>query len=184
MWEEWLSIYEQPNSSDKAHATFLNSLLTAGWLRFNEGSDRFLRVLLESGIAASASTEAEQQGSSGKPLNFGPLDALSKLVLLMIKFVPGEGPASVAAGSDTSKPKAQLQLLARLLAATISVLIRQYEQRPHDFNQRAYLRLFGSCELRGAEPTPAPSDLSSDPVPSLPAPRCLYHNSPALSNPK
>ena len=54
LWEEWLTLYEQPNPSDKAHATFLNQLLTAGWLRFNnEGSDRFLRVLVESAVSAS-----------------------------------------------------------------------------------------------------------------------------------
>ena len=42
-----------------------------------------------------------------KPLSFAPLDALSKLVLLMVKFVPAEG----ANPAEGAKAKAQAQLL-------------------------------------------------------------------------
>ena len=73
----------------------------------------------------------------------------------MIKFVPGDpGPTPLAA-NDTAKPKAQLQLLTRLLAATISVLTRQCETRPAEFNQRAFLRLFGSWlfDLNAPDPS-------------------------------
>ncbi|KAL1530185.1 hypothetical protein AB1Y20_001101 [Prymnesium parvum] len=154
LWEEWLVLYEQANASDKAHASFLNSLLSAGWLRFNESSNRFFAVVVELAIRASASSDSDSLNGKA-PLNFLPLDALSKLVLLMIKFVPGDAGPGGLSSSDMAKPKAQLLLLTRLLASTISVLLRQYEQRPHEFNQRAYLRLFGSWlfDLNAPDPT-------------------------------
>jgi len=43
-----------------------------------------------------------------------------------------------------AKPQAQIALLTRVLSLTVQQLVHVYETRPQDFNQRAYLRLFGS----------------------------------------
>ena len=157
LWEEWLAICEQPNQSDKAYAAFLQSLATAGYLLHNETGERFLRVLCEFALSASTTVASEavaalaaSQGEGGKPINFVPLDALSKLVLLMVKFVPAEGGDAAA---DGAKPKAQVQLLTRVLAALMHLLLRSYQGG--DFQQRAFFRLFSSWlfDLNAPDPT-------------------------------
>jgi len=142
LWHEWLSICEQPNQSEKDHTTFLRTLHAAGWLRADDDNARqFLKVICHAAVASSA----EAPPSAEKPgVNFVPLDALSKLVLLMMKHVPAEGEAAA------SKPKAQLELLTRVLEVVLKQMFRQYalmQREPagsYAFNQRAYLRLFGS----------------------------------------
>jgi len=157
-WEEWLGIFEQQNHSDKAYATFLANLQTAGWLRADAQGERFLRCLFDAAIAA-ACPPASPDNESGKPaVTFAPLDALSTLIVLMIKFVPGD-PAATSAPSgrpaDSAKSTAQIALLTKALGALMGHLLRTYDNRPHDFNQRAYLRLFGSFlfELNAPDPT-------------------------------
>ena len=48
-----------------------------------------------------------------------------------------------------------MALLTRVLAAVIAHLVRSYDTRPFDFNQRAYFRLFSSWlfELNAPDPT-------------------------------
>jgi len=155
LWEEWTAICEQPTQSDKAYAAFLQTLTTAGHLRHSEQGERFLRALCECALTASTAVASEAvaalAASHGgeKPLSFAPLDALSKLVLLMIKFVPAEG----ANPAESAKPKAQVQLLQRVLAALMSLLLRDY--RSGDFHQRAYFRLFSGWlfDLNAPDPT-------------------------------
>ena len=155
LWEEWTAICEQPTQSDKAYAAFLQTLNTAGHLRHSEQGERFLRALCECALTASTAVASEAvaalAASHGgeKPLSFAPLDALSKLVLLMIKFVPAEG----ANPAEGAKPKAQVQLLQRVLAALMSLLLRDY--RSGDFHQRAYFRLFSGWlfDLNAPDPT-------------------------------
>ena len=125
LWTEWMGIFEQPNQSDKVHATFLSALQGGGWMRHNEAGEKFLKVIVHTAI--SAATEAEGAAAEGgkMPVAFGPLDALSKLVVLMMKNVPSE-PAAEGSAAEGAKAKAQLQLLARVLSIVLGHLLRHY----------------------------------------------------------
>ena len=160
LWAEWLTIFDQPNQNDKAYSTYLTSLHTAGWLRASEQGDRFLRALCCLAIGAATADGGLTQiagGATKVGFNFAPLDALSKLVLLMIKFVPGDSTPQVEQGAKTL---AQLGLLKRVLATLVRLIVEQYraahlEQYPQGFNQRVYLRLIGSWLFDLNAPDPA-----------------------------
>ena len=157
LWSEWLSLYELPNQSDKQQSTFISALHTQGWLRNDAYGGRFLTVVVETALAAAGASSLESEGS--KPaVSFAPLDALSTLVVLMIKCVPAEAAASPpAAGrpAEASKAALQLGLLSRALSTLMLHLFKMYDTRPQDFNQRAYLRVFGSWLFELNAPDPA-----------------------------
>jgi len=157
LWSEWLSLYELPNQSDKQQSTFISALHTQGWLRNDAHGGRFLTVVVETALAAAGASSLESDGS--KPaVSFAPLDALSTLVVLMIKCVPAEAAASPpAAGrpAEASKAALQLGLLSRALSTLMLHLFKMYDTRPQDFNQRAYLRVFGSWLFELNAPDPA-----------------------------
>ena len=67
----------------------------------------------------------------------------------MVKFVPAEG----ANPAEGAKAKAQVQLLTRVLAALMQLLLRSYQGG--DFHQRAFFRLFSSWlfDLNAPDPS-------------------------------
>lgn len=144
LWADWLSIFAAPSSLDKAHVSYLSSLHAAGWLTPGAQGEAFMRCITDAAFSASVCA-SDADPNSKPPLSFGPLDALSKLVGLVIKFVPGD-PAPGAA-----RDRAQLGAMSIAIAAAARHLLRAYETVPASFNQRAYLRLFGSLlfELNG-----------------------------------
>jgi len=157
LWAEWMAVYDQPNPSDKAYGAFLSTLQASGWLGDNSNGEHFLWVIFEAAIAAAAPPSALESESGKLQLTFAPLDAVSTLVVLMIKFVPGDLPTS-GVRTDASKPQAQLLLLTRALSTLIQHVLKTYDTRPQDVNQRAYLRLFGSWlfELNAPDPSVDP----------------------------
>ena len=159
LWTEWMGIFEQPNQSDKVHATFLSALQGGGWMRHNEAGEKFLKVIVHTAISAAAEAEGAAAEGGKMPVAFGPLDALSKLVVLMMKNVPSE-PGAEGSAAEGAKAKAQLQLLARVLSIVLGHLLRHYsaaitQSRPDAFNQRVYLRLLGSWLFDMVSPDPA-----------------------------
>ena len=163
LWEEWLGICDQAHQSDKAYATFLQQLAGTGWLAPTEAGTNFLRAVVDLAISAATAGGEAVAASGGKlPLAIEQLDALSKLVLVMVKAAEGPAPTPAqAAQAADAKPKAQMALLTRVLAAVIAHLVKSYDTRPFDFNQRALLPPLLELALRaqrarpGARPDPA-----------------------------
>ena len=154
LWEEWLGICDQAHQSDKAYATFLQQLAGTGWLAPTEAGTNFLRAVVD--LAISAATAGGDSSGGKLPLAIAQLDALSKLVLVMVKAAEGPAPTPAqAAQAADAKPKAQMALLTRVLAAVIAHLVKSYDTRPFDFNQRAYFRLFSSWLFELNAPDPA-----------------------------
>jgi len=131
-----------------------------GWLKAAEPCDHFFRVLVE--IAVETTLCSAQAGSGGElkldvgsaadkggvgalaqlggmggggraVLNFRALDALSKLVTILVKYF-----------SDSSSANTRLTLLHRALAAVLRALLHQYEHEPQRFNQRVYFRMLAN----------------------------------------
>ena len=110
--------------------------------RAHRGGRNFLRAVVD----PRSRRDGGRRLLGGKlPLAVEQLDALSKLVLVMVKAAEGPAPTPAqAAQAADAKPKAQMALLTRVLAAVIAHLVKSYDTRPFDFNQRAYFRLFSS----------------------------------------
>jgi len=154
LWSEWLALYDLPIQSDKQQSTYISSLHTAGWLRHDTQGERFLKVAVETALASACPTTPPE--ADGKPtVSFAPLDALSKLVVLMIKFKSTPPDAAPSSPEAKKQPALQLGLLSRALAALMTHLLKTYDTRPQDFNQRAYLRILGSWLFELNAPDPA-----------------------------
>mmetsp|Transcript_11818 Transcript_11818/g.28865 ORF Transcript_11818/g.28865 Transcript_11818/m.28865 type:complete len:543 (+) Transcript_11818:3-1631(+) len=145
MWSEWLAVYSQPAQSDKAYASFMVMLQQQGWLKAAEPCDHFFRVIVEIAVESAAaggdgdkgegasSKEGGDGGAGRGALNFRSLDALSKLVAILVRYF-----------SDAGASNTRLTLLHRALAAVLRVLLFQYDHEPSKFNQRIYFRLLGN----------------------------------------
>ena len=72
--------------------------------------------------------------------------------MLAIKFVPGDAGRRRRAGRE---PAAQVAYLTRVLSLLIQRIVKSHERAPHDFNQRAFLRVFGSLLFELLAPDPA-----------------------------
>lgn len=158
LWDEWFGIYEQPSQRDKAHDVFMSSLATAGWLRPDTQRDHFLRALIELSLCGSVShTSSSELSEAGRPaITFAPLDALSTLIVLIIKHIPRDASSghTISTTPAAMHPQKQITLLSRIISLIIQQLLRGYETRPQDFNQRAYLRIFGSVLFELNVPDP------------------------------
>ena len=133
LWDEWLVIYEQPSQRDKAYANFLGSLETAGWLLADAAEERFLKLILEAALnAAQISTSTSGPDSGKLSISFAPLDALSTLIVLLVKHVPCDliNYAGLHQSTDSAKPLAQIAFLSKALSLLIRQLIATYETRP------------------------------------------------------
>lgn len=156
IWDEWMSLSEQENGSDKSHSAFLTNLQAGGWLRDDTQVGAFLKHTVDVSMAASF----VPPGSETKPsLNFAPLDALSKLATLILKMMGADGSATAPSATDRSKgaapkPAAQLAFLSLLLTVLVQHLVKSHDRAPHLFNQRPYLRLFGTLlfDLNAPDP--------------------------------
>jgi len=153
LWSDWVAIYDQPNQRDKAYATFLSALESAGWLRADTQGDYFLKTILEAALSAAA-LSAPADGGGKLPVIFAPLDAFSTLIVLIVKHIAPD-PAPGLYSSDSTKPHAQVAFLAKALSFLITHLMHSYDTRPQDFNQRAYLRIFGSLLFELGVPDPS-----------------------------
>ena len=90
LWNEWLEVFEQPTQSDKAYTTFLGNLQTAGWLRPDAKGSRFFKIVIELALTAAAPSTPDADAASKPAVAFAPLDALSTLLVQIIKHVPVE----------------------------------------------------------------------------------------------
>jgi len=177
LWAEWLGLYGQQGSNERG---FVAQLQTAGWLRPDEHGERFLRVMTELAVSAAHTAAPAPTAADGAkpPLAMPPLDAYSRLVVVLLKSLTPEpapsgardtSPAAVAATG-----KAQLAMLTKVLGALVAHLLRSHAHSaahgvaaavahhrhdpsaaPPPFNQRAYLRLMGNWLLDLAAPEPA-----------------------------
>jgi CCR4-NOT transcription complex subunit 1 len=171
LWTEWLSLCSQQGANERG---FVSQLQSAGWLRRDENGERFLRVLTELALSAAHDGAPGSADAAKPPLAMAPLDAYSKLVVLLLKALTPEPTPS--GGRDTTPAavaataQAQLALLTKVLGALVAHLLRSHahsaalrlsqhrtepQGSPPPFNQRAYLRLMGNWMLDLSAPDPS-----------------------------
>ncbi|EEP82491.1 conserved hypothetical protein [Uncinocarpus reesii 1704] len=137
IFSEWIGVYKFSGANDKMHSTFLKDLHQRQVMNNQEDSALFFRLSIDISVAMF---EHECQNLTGNlDEAFLYIDALAKLVILLVKF-QGESDGAV----KRSKPA----YLNSILSLLVLVLNHHQVMRGDNFNQRVFFRLFSSilCE--------------------------------------
>jgi len=142
-FDEWLALFSQPNQNDKSFATYVLSAPLQNLLKEGETANKFFRVSAELMIERFFSSGGANAtvANANNAIYFGSVDALAKLIVLFVKHCePAQN---------------KIPLLARILHVVVRVLMRDYEIRKLDFNQRPWFRFFVNCLIDINAPDPA-----------------------------
>ena len=129
----WIRVYNESPGNEKVYAQFLSLLQQHGVGKTEENSERFFRASTELVIeAVLKSGQATQEG--GVPvLNYSVVDAYSKLVALLVKYMHSGGGADKVAAQ-------RISLLNKVLGITVRCLMAK-SATAGTFDQRPYFRL-------------------------------------------
>jgi CCR4-NOT transcription complex subunit 1 len=125
-------------------------------LKTEEAADRFFKVATELCVEACLKTSNQPSAvSDASSLQFGVIDALSKLFLFLIRL------------ADKEASDVRVNLLSRILSAIARVLTEDHEAKkvsPTGFDQRPYFRLLSNLSSDMGVPDmkqePNPANLS------------------------
>lgn len=137
IFSEWIGVYKFSGANDRMYSTFLKDMHQRQVMNNQEDSALFFRLSIDISVAMF---EHEYQNLSGNlDEAFLYIDALAKLVVLLVKF-QGESDGAVQASKPT--------YLNSILSLLVLVLNHHQVMRGDNFNQRVFFRLFSSilCE--------------------------------------
>lgn len=129
---DWVRIYQRSPSSEKAFVSWVTQVTAQGILRGEDLSSLFYRVCVET----SVQMYHKFMTAGDSVLAFQPIDALSRLITLMIKY---NGDAS-----STNAVPTKVHYLTKILSIVVLVLARAHEDENAEFKQRPFFRLFSS----------------------------------------
>jgi CCR4-NOT transcription complex subunit 1 len=140
IFTEWLGVYRFPGATDRTYLTFLKDMHQRQVMNNQEDSALFFRLSID--VSVAMFEHEYQNGNREEPYREGPflyIDALAKLVVLLVKF-QGD-----SVGSVKSSKSAYLNSILSLL---VLVLNHHLVMRGETFNQRVFFRMFSSilCE--------------------------------------
>ncbi|DAA78287.1 TPA_exp: Uncharacterized protein A8136_4263 [Trichophyton benhamiae CBS 112371] len=137
IFSEWIGVYKFPGSNDRMYSAFLKDMHHRQVMNTQEDSALFFRLSIDISVAMF---EHEYQNVSGNiDEAFLYIDALAKLVILLVKF-QGDADGAVKASKSA--------YLNSILSLLVLVLNHHQVMRGDSFNQRVFFRLFSSilCE--------------------------------------
>ncbi|KAJ6105662.1 hypothetical protein N7512_009179 [Penicillium capsulatum] len=137
IFSEWIGIYKASGATDRAYHAFLQDMHNRQVMNTAEDSALFFRLSID--IAVGMFEHEGQSPGGSLDEAFLYIDALAKLVVLLVKF-QGESVGAVKA----SKPA----YFSSILSSLVLVLNHHQVMRGDGFNQRVFFRLFSSilCE--------------------------------------
>ncbi|KAJ9354535.1 Ccr4-Not transcription complex subunit [Paecilomyces variotii] len=137
IFSEWIGVYKFPGATDRTYYSFLKDMHQRQVMNNQEDSALFFRLSIDISVAMFEHELQNPNGSLDEAFLY--IDALAKLVILLVKF-QGESTGSVKA----SKPA----YLNSILSLLVLVLNHHQVMRGEAFNQRVFFRLFSSilCE--------------------------------------
>lgn len=126
-YADWVRLYQRSPALEKAFVSWVTQLTAQGVLKGEEVSSFFYRVCVEASV-----TIYTELISNGDQVNaFQPVDALSRLIVLMIKY-----------NGDTVATK--VHYLTKILSIVVVVLAHMHEENGPNFPQKPFFRLFSS----------------------------------------
>ncbi|EKV05850.1 Ccr4-Not transcription complex subunit (NOT1), putative [Penicillium digitatum] len=137
IFSEWIGIYKAPGATDRTFHSFLQDLHNRQVMNSQEDSALFFRLSIDISVAMFEHESQNPNGSLDEAFLY--IDALAKLVILLIRF-QGENAGAVKASKAT--------YFNSILSLLILVLNHHQVMRGEAFNQRVFFRLFSSilCE--------------------------------------
>ncbi|CAN0921789.1 CCR4-NOT transcription complex subunit 1 [Linum grandiflorum] len=131
-FREWYRICELPRSDDSAYTIYLLQLRQNGFLKGDDLTDRFFRVLMELSVDHCLSSEGlnsagMQVAQQGQSMSFLAIDIFAKLLFAILKVEQGS---------------TKQFLLSKMLAVTVKHIQKDSEDKKLAFNPRPYFRLF------------------------------------------
>ncbi|EJD53329.1 Not1-domain-containing protein [Auricularia subglabra TFB-10046 SS5] len=126
---KWVQILQRSASAEKSFVTFIQQLTKEGVLNGDEHTFAFFRVSAEACI-----DNYRKQTSTGNLTNiFQPIDALSRLIALLVKY-----------HGESSQDSFKIKLLSKILTIIVLVLAHAHETQGADFQQKPFFRFFSS----------------------------------------
>ena len=133
IFSEWIGVYKAPGASDRTYCAFLKDIHQRQVMNDQEESALFFRLSIEISVVMF---EHELQNPNGNlDEAFLYIDALAKLVILLVKF-QGESMGAVKAN--------KADYFNSILSLLVLVLNHHYVMRGEAFNQRVFFRMFSS----------------------------------------
>ncbi|PKY08194.1 Ccr4-Not transcription complex subunit [Aspergillus campestris IBT 28561] len=134
IFSEWIGIYKAPSASERTYYSFLKDLHQRHVMDNQEDSALFFRLSIDISVLWF-----EQSPSGSLDEAFLHVDALAKLVILLVKF---------QTESTESAKTNKSEYFNSILSLLVLVLNHHHTMRGEAFNQRVFFRLFSSilCE--------------------------------------
>ncbi|KAL1989410.1 hypothetical protein VTN96DRAFT_172 [Rasamsonia emersonii] len=137
IFSEWIGVYKFPGATDRTYYTFLKDMHQRQVMNNQEDSALFFRLSIDISVAMFEHESQNPNGSLDEAFLY--IDALAKLVVLLVKF-QGESTGAVKVSKSA--------YLNSILSLLVLVLNHHHVMRGEAFNQRVFFRLFSSilCE--------------------------------------
>ncbi|KAB5596094.1 CCR4-NOT transcription complex subunit 1 [Ceratobasidium theobromae] len=128
-FDDWVRIFQRSPSSEKAFANYVMQLTNEGILKGEDISSFFFRVCTETSVEQWTKYTAAGDYSSA----YQPIDALSRLIVLMIKY-----------NGDATDLPAKVHYLTKILSIVVLVLAQAHEASIEFPQQKPFFRFFSS----------------------------------------
>ncbi|KAJ6011198.1 CCR4-Not complex component C-terminal [Penicillium sp. IBT 35674x] len=137
IFSEWIGIYKASGATDRTYHSFLQDMHNRQVMNNPEDSAVFFRLSIDISVGMFEHEYQNPNGSLDEAFLY--IDALAKLVVLLVKF-QGEHAGAVKA----NKPA----YFSSILSSLVLVLNHHQVMRGEAFNQRVFFRLFSTilCE--------------------------------------
>ena len=131
---EWARLFQHSPNPEKSFIDYVTQLQTQGILKGEVISSMFFRVCTE----VSVDSYIKQKAVGGSPATgiFSPIDAFSRLIVLMIKYH--------ADPTGANNEQAKVHYLTKILSIVVLVLAQSHEELGVHFQQKPFFRLFSS----------------------------------------
>ncbi|KAH6678662.1 CCR4-Not complex component, Not1-domain-containing protein [Halenospora varia] len=150
VFEEWVHLCNNPNATDKAIAHFVSQMYNKQIINSKDDLCLFLRLSIDASVDRFELI-IRNNGTINEA--YIPIDALAKLVAVLVKGREREGEVKI------DKPL----FLKSILSLAILVLNHHHVMRGEHFNQKVFFRLFSTvlCEVGTFDEDMAPADRQS-----------------------
>lgn len=137
-FDDWVRIFQRSSSSEKAFANYVMQLTNEGILKGEDISSFFFRICTETSVEQWSKYTAAGDYSSA----YQPIDALSRLIVLMIKY-----------NGDATDIPAKVHYLTKILSIVVLVLAQAHEASTEFPQQKPFFRFFSSLlnDINGLE---------------------------------
>ncbi|EST08344.1 CCR4-Not complex, Not1 subunit, domain of unknown function DUF3819 [Kalmanozyma brasiliensis GHG001] len=146
---EWTRLFQHSPNPEKSFIDYVTQLQTQGILKGEDISSMFFRVCTE--VSVDSYIKQKAVGGSAASGIFSPIDAFSRLIVLMIKYH--------ADPTGANNEQAKVHYLTKILSIVVLVLAQSHEELGVHFQQKPFFRLFSSLlhDLHATESSLGPA---------------------------